>query len=71
MIESCAQCKYWMDMLDDGGTCRRHPPTVVIEKQVNIGEKVYTETTQAYPGTADDGWCGEFKHAAWHGEGPS
>lgn len=61
--EACANCQYWISMIQGQGECRRYPPEPL--KFVNLGNRIYSTTASKL--TSSDYWCGE-----WHaGGGPS
>jgi hypothetical protein len=46
----CHNCRFWRKD-DDGGTCRRDPPTVVYDTEDGA--------FSIWPMTAAEDWCGE------------
>lgn len=48
---SCGQCRYFLQLEDHGGECRRFPPTMQTDE---------AGTVSTFPGTAIDWHCGEF-----------
>lgn len=48
---ACAQCRYFVPIDDEGGECRRFPPTLQTDDEGTIS---------TFPGTSASWFCGEF-----------
>lgn len=48
---NCGQCRYFLQLDDTGGECRRFPPTMQADED---------GTVSTFPGTSIDWWCGEW-----------
>ena len=48
----CGQCRFFVQHSEEGGDCRRFPPTLQTDDE---------GTVSAFPGTSIDWWCGDFE----------
>ncbi len=62
----CKHCRFWVPAYKRMtiGQCRRFPPSVPDEFDIDLEEKLVKESdyaTGVWPRTIDDDWCGEFQ----------
>jgi hypothetical protein len=68
MEETCASCKFWQEVNDEWGKCRRHPPVLDVLQVEYARDNGYTEDDYAsqsilwwsQPATSECSWCGEW-----------
>ncbi|MFW6001863.1 MAG: hypothetical protein ACOCQD_00825 [archaeon] len=58
----CKNCKYYVYDDEDGGICKRYPPTIIyIGEYLDSERHINREFESKYPNIGKDDWCGEFQ----------
>ena len=68
MAIKCENCRFWEQINDEGGNCKRYPPTatafpVQLAARIQVGNRLGPAQFMdviSRPKTKPDDWCGEF-----------
>jgi hypothetical protein len=58
---SCRQCRFWDEIRQDRGNCRRYAPRATPEAVATSQHTGELESAAVFPITFGDDWCGEYQ----------